>query len=169
MNAIRPRHLFAVCSFALVLAACSSGSTEVTTDDPTGPTATAPTGPTETGVTGTTGVDGPTGSTDSASITGTWDGTWTTDVTEFSGGFTMTFEETPDGFAGTIRIQDSGCVSNGQVEARVDGTTITIGAVQAEEEIEFDGEVSGDQMSGTYRTGAACNNDTGTWVAHRTA
>jgi hypothetical protein len=167
VNASRLRHLFVVSTFALVLAACSSGSTDVTTDEPTGPTATAPTGPTETGATGTTGVEEPTGSTEAVSIAGTWDGTWTTDVTGSSGSFSMTFEETAAGFSGTIQIQGSECVSNGKVDATVDGTSITIGAVQAEEQIEFDGEVSGDQMSETYRSPAGCGNDTGTWVAIR--
>jgi len=69
------------------------------------------------------------------------------------------------GFTGTIRIADSGCVSNGTVTAAADGTTITIGAVQAEEEIDFRGEVAGDHMSGIYSSPAACGNDTGTWEA----
>lgn len=170
MNVIRPRSVLvaSVLAVALTMAACSSGSTDVTTEEPTGPTATAPTGPTETAVTGATGVEeptAPTGPPGSTSIAGTWEGSWTTDQGGFSGTFTMTFEETADGFSGPIQIQDSGCVSNGKVEAKVDGTSITIGAVQAEQQIVFEGDVSGDQMSGTYSTPAGCGNDTGTWEA----
>lgn len=168
MASIHTRRLLVVLSFTLVLGACSSGSTDVTTDEPTGPTATAPTGPTETSVTGSTGVEGPTatsGSTDEGSIAGTWEGTWTTDQGGFSGSFTMTFEETADGFAGDIQIEGSTCVSSGTVEAKLDGTSITIGAVDAQEQIAFEGTVSGDQMSGTYSTPAGCDSDTGVWEA----
>jgi hypothetical protein len=156
---------------AVALAACSSGSTNVTTEEtgptaPTGPTATAPTGPTATGATGETGTA--TGS-DTAAILGEWEGQWHSDTAPVSGRFTMTFEPTPEGFAGTIRIFDSVCVSNGTVEGTVEGDRITFGAVQAEEEITFEGRIDGDEMSGTYDSPAPeCGPDTGTWEAART-
>jgi len=165
VTAIRPRRVLVVLIFPLALAACSSGSTDVTTG-PTGASATGPTGPTGASSTGATG-EVPTGATGTidTSIAGTWQGTWTTDLADFSGTFSMTFEVTTGGFAGTIQIQDANCVSDGKVTASVDGTTITIGAVQAEQRIEFEGEVNGDTMSGTYASPAGCGNDRGTWEA----
>lgn len=77
----------------------------------------------------------------------------------------MTFEETAEGFAGTIQIRGSDCVSEGEVTADVEGTSITIGAVRAEQEIAFEGQVAGDTMSGTYVSPAGCGDDRGTWEA----
>ena len=169
MTRIRSLVVRVLLPFALLaLAACSSGSTDVTGGDATGPTATEPTGPTAvTGATAATGpsaATGPTGTTE-GSIAGTWDGTWTSTEFQSSGGFSMTFESTADGFDGTIQIQGSECVSDGEVTASLDGDRITIGAVQAEERIDFEGQVSGSTMSGTYHSPAACGNDSGTWEA----
>jgi hypothetical protein len=163
VSAIRTRGFLAalVLILTLAVAACSSGSTEVTADGPTGPTETGPTGTSSTGATGA----GSTGSTGDAGIAGTWDGTWSSTEFPVSGTFTMTFKDTEEGFTGTIRIQGSDCVSTGKVTAAVDGTAITIGAVRAEQEIEFAGEVSDGTMSGTYRSPAGCGDDRGTWEA----
>lgn len=163
MSAIRTRGSLAalILTLTLALPACSSGSTDVTTDS-TGPSETQPTGATPTG---TTSAEEPTGSTGDAAIAGTWEGTWSSSEFEVSGTFMMTFEETDDGFTGTIQIQGSDCVTDGQVTAAVHGTAITIGAVQAEQEIAFAGEVSDDAMSGTYSSPAGCGDDSGTWEA----
>ena len=162
MTTIRTRGFLAglVLILMLAVAACSSGSTEVTSEDPTGPTETGPTGATSTGA---TGAD-TTGSTGDAAIAGTWEGTWSSEFGG-SGTFTMTFKDTAEGFTGTIQIQGSGCVSTGKVTAAVNGTAITVGAVRAEQEIEFAGEVSDGTMSGTYRSPAGCGDDRGSWDA----
>ena len=91
----------------LLLSACEMGSTDVSG----GSTGTAPTGPTET--TGPTAATGPTGA---AVLEGTWSGTWDTDIPQVQGTFSWTIEATPNGFTGTIDIQDTACVSNGKVD-----------------------------------------------------
>jgi hypothetical protein len=163
VTAIRTRGFLAglVLILTLAVAACSTGSTEVTSEDHTGPTETEPTGATSTGA---TGAD-TTGSTGDAAIAGTWEGTWSSSVFDGSGTFTMTFKDTAEGFTGTIQIQGSECVSTGKVTAAVDGTAITVGAVRAEQQIEFAGEVSDGTMSGTYRSPAGCGDDRGSWEA----
>ena len=141
----------------LVLSACETGSTDVSG----GSAETGPTGPTES--TGPTAATGPTG----ASLEGTWSGTWDTDIPQVNGTFSWTIEATPNGFKGTIDIQDTSCVSNGQVDIALDGDTITIGSIQAEQPITFTGTVSGDTMSGTYDASACPPPNTGSWEAVR--
>jgi len=146
----------------LVLSACETGSTDVSG----GSAETAPTGPTgPTESTGPTAATGPTG----ASLEGTWSGTWDTDIPQVNGTFSWTIEATPNGFKGTIDIQDTSCVSNGQVDIALDGDTITIGSIQAEQPITFTGTVSGDTMSGTYDASACPPPNTGSWEAVRSA
>ena len=142
----------------LLLSACETGSTDVSG----GTTPTAPTGPTES--TGPTAATGPTGA---AALEGTWSGTWDTDIPQVNGTFNWTIEATPNGFKGTIDIQDTSCVSNGQVDIALDGDTITIGSIQAEQPITFTGTVSGDTMSGTYDASACPPPNTGSWEAVR--
>ena len=144
----------------VVLSACETGSTDVSG----GSAETAPTGPTgPTESTGPTAATGPTG----ASLEGTWSGTWDTDIPQVNGTFSWTIEATPNGFKGTIDIQDTSCVSNGQVDVALDGDTITIGSIQAEQPITFTGTVSGDTMSGTYDASACPPPNTGSWEAVR--
>jgi len=145
----------------LLLSGCETGSTDVS-GGWTGSTETAPTGPTET--TGPTAATGPTGA---AGLEGTWSGTWDTDIPQVKGTFSWTIEVTPNGFKGTIDIQDTSCVSNGQVDIALEGDTITIGSIQAEQPITFTGTVSGDTMSGTYDASACPPPNTGSWEAVR--
>jgi hypothetical protein len=144
----------------LLLSACETGSTDVTG----GSTPTAPTGPTES--TGPTAATGPTGA---DALEGTWSGTWDTDIPQVHGTFSWTIEATANGFKGTIDIQDTSCVSNGQVDIALDGDTITIGSIQAEQPITFTGTVSGDTMSGTYDASACPPPNTGSWEAVRSS
>ena len=142
----------------LLLSACETGSTDVSE----GTTPTAPTVPTES--TGPTAATEPTGA---AALEGTWSGTWDTDIPQVHGTFSWTIEATANGFKGTIDIQDTSCVSNGQVDIALDGDTITIGSIQAEQPITFTGTVSGDTMSGTYDASACPPPNTGSWEAVR--
>jgi hypothetical protein len=64
-------------------------------------------------------------------------------------------------------IQDTSCVSNGQVDIALDGDTITMGSIQTEQPITFTGTVSGDTMSGTYDASACPPPNTGSWEAVR--
>ena len=145
----------------LSLSACETGSTDVS-GGATGTTETASTGPTET--TGPTAATGPTSGVD---LEGTWSGMWDTDIPQVHGTFSWTIEATPNGFTGTIDIQDTSCVSNGQVDVALDGDTITVGSIQAEQPITFTGSVSGDTMSGTYDASACPPPNAGSWEAVR--
>ncbi len=104
------------------LSACETGSTDVT-GEATGPTETAPTGPTQ-----TSGPTAATGATGAAVLEGTWSGTWDTDVPQVKGTFSWVIEATPDGFTGTIEVQNTSCISNGTVDVALDGDTITVGS-----------------------------------------
>jgi hypothetical protein len=153
-----------VCAVLLLLSACELGSTDVA-GGATGPTTTtAPTGPTE--ATGPTAATGPTGA---AVLEGTWSGTWDTDVPQVKGTFSWVIEATPDGFTGTIEVQNTTCISNGTVEVALDGDQITVGLVQAEEPVTFTGTISGDRMSGTYDARTCPPPNSGTWQADRSA
>ena len=145
----------------LSLSACETGSTDVS-DGATGPTETAQTGPTQ-----TTGPTAATGPTDATVLEGTWSGTWDTDIPQVHGKFSWTIEATPNGFTGMIDIQDTSCVSNGKVDVALDGDTITVGSIQAEQPITFTGRVFGDTMSGTYDASACPPPNTGSWEAVR--
>jgi hypothetical protein len=145
----------------LSLPACETGSTDVS-GGATGTTETAPTGPTE-----TTGPTAATGPTSGVALEGTWSGTWDTDIPQVHGTFSWTIEATPNGFTGTIDIQDTSCVSNGQVDVALDGDTITVGSIQAEQPITFTGTVAGDTMSGTYDASACPPPNAGSWEAVR--
>jgi hypothetical protein len=148
------------CSLLVALSACETGSTEVSGG--TGPAETAPTGPTE--ATGPTAATGPTGA---ALLEGTWSGTWDTDIPQVKGTFSWTIEASPHGFTGTIDIHDTSCVSSGSVGITLEGDTITIGSIEAEQPITFTGTVSGDTMSGTYDASACPPPNTGSWEAVR--
>ena len=144
----------------VALSACETGSTEVSGG--TGTAETAPTGPTE--ATGPTAATGPTGA---ALLEGTWSGTWDTDIPQVKGTFSWTIEASPHGFTGTIDIHDTSCVSSGSVGITLEGDTITIGSIEAEQPITFTGTVSGDTMSGTYDASACPPPNTGSWEAVR--
>jgi hypothetical protein len=150
-----------MCALLLLLSACELGSTDVAGGE-TGPTTTAPTGPTE-----ATGPTVPTGPTADAVLEGTWSGTWDTDVPQVKGTFSWVIEATPNGFTGTIEVQNTTCISNGTVDVALDDDRITVGLVQAEEPVTFTGTISGDRMSGTYDAGTCPPPNSGTWQAVR--
>jgi hypothetical protein len=145
----------------LLVPACETGSTDVT-GGTTGTVETAPTGPTE--PTGSTAATGPTGE---ATLAGTWDGTWDTDIPQVNGTFSWVIEVTPNGLKGTIDVQGTDCISNGKVDITLDGDQITVGLVQAEEPVTFTGTISGDRMSGTYDAGTCPPPNSGSWEAVR--
>jgi hypothetical protein len=148
----------------LLLTACELGSTDVAGGE-TGPATTAPTGPTE--ATGPTAATGATGSTAGATLEGTWEGTWGIERLPDAGTFSMVITPSAGGFAGTIEIQDSTCVTSGTMTIGLKGDRITFGAVEAEKEVSFTGVVSADQMSGTWETTSCPPPPSGIWEAVR--
>jgi len=145
------------CLLLVSLSVCELGSTEIGGGG-TGPTETAPAGPTES--TGPTAATWPSGA---AVLEGTWNGTWDTDVPQVKGTFSLDDRGLAARVHGTIDIHDTACVSNGSVGITLDGDTITIGSIQAEQPITFTGTVSGDRMSGTYDASACPPSNIGSW------
>jgi hypothetical protein len=153
------------CLSLVSLSACEVGSTDIS-GGATGPTETAATGPAESTAT-TQAATGPTGA---EVIVGVWEGTWGNEQFPDFGTFSMEIEPTSGGFAGTMQIQRSTCVTNGTVTIGLDGDQITVGVVQAEQEISFTGTVSGDEMSGAWDNHGDCPPPrTGVWAARRTS
>jgi hypothetical protein len=160
---VRSVAVASVWALLLLLSACELGSTDVAGGE-TGATTMAPTGPTE--ATGPTAATGPTGA---AILEGTWSGTWDTDVPQVRGTFSWVIEATPNGFSGTIEVQNTTCISNGTVDVSLDGDQITVGLVRAEEPVTFTGTISGERMSGTYDAGTCPPPNSGTWQAVRSS
>ncbi len=67
---------------------------------------------------------------------------------------------------GTISVA-SDCVSQGTVSGALTGSTISFGAVKAEQTVTFDGVLSGNTLRGNYHSGPVCGSDAGTWTATR--
>jgi hypothetical protein len=104
----------------------------------------------------------------SSGIAGDWNGTYTS--TKFDGTqgtFTVTFTQDGNTISGDITV-DSPCVGHGTIDGTSSGDTITFGVVKGNENIAFNGQLSGDTLSGTYTSGKGCANDKGTWSATRT-
>jgi hypothetical protein len=99
-------------------------------------------------------------------ISGTWSGTWTIDPPySGTGGWSMTVEQTGNKFSGTVNLSHTDC-SDGTVDGTVDGSKISIGFVVTPQPIQFEGNVNGTKMSGTWSS-KACSDPkislTGTW------
>lgn len=99
-------------------------------------------------------------------LTGTWNGTYGIGE-QATGTFTVEFTQSGNQISGTIDIQGSPCVSEGDISGALTGNQITFGAVQAEKSISFTGEVSGDHMSGDYSAPDCEPPNTGDWEADR--
>ena len=83
-----------------------------------------------------------------------------------SGTFHVTFDTNGSRFSGSISVSAQ-CVNKGTVRGTLVGDTIKFGAIEGNERVTFIGTLNGDTMSGTYNAGAGCQNDNGTWSAHR--
>jgi hypothetical protein len=99
-------------------------------------------------------------------LTGTWNGTYGAGD-QVAGTFTVEFTQTGNQVSGTIDIQGSPCVSQGEISGALSGNQITFGAVEAEQSISFTGEVSGDHMSGDYSAPDCEAGTSGNWEADR--
>jgi hypothetical protein len=138
-------------------ATASPASTSTPASVPTtAPTATPPTGPATAPASGQ-----PSG------IAGDWNGTYQSTKFEGSHGtFTVTFTQDGNTISGNI-VVDSPCVGHGTIDGTASGDTITFGVVKGNENIAFNGQLSGDLLSGNYTTGKGCGSDKGTWSATR--
>ena len=106
-------------------------------------------------------------------VTGTWLGTWQNGPNwgTANGGFTMQITQAGKTFLGTIDVTGPTCIRHGTVSGTVNGSSISFGFVATGvRDIQYDGTVNGDQMSGTW-TAEACDVTVqidGSWAASRT-
>jgi hypothetical protein len=101
-------------------------------------------------------------------ISGTWNGTSASDNhPERNSSFTVVFSQDGNTISGPITIS-GGCISEGTVNGTLSGQTIEFGVIESTG-IDFTGTISGNSMSGTFKTAPPCgpDNDTGTWEATR--
>ncbi|MEP6598143.1 MAG: hypothetical protein ABJB98_01705 [Actinomycetota bacterium] len=75
------------------------------------------------------------------------------------------FSQNGNTIAGTITLSSS-CLSKETISGTLSGERIGFGTVEGSS-ITFDGSISGNSMSGSYKSGAQCGNDNGTWKATR--
>lgn len=107
-----------------------------------------------------------------ASITGTWNGVWSSDqYAGLTGGFSLTFVQRGSSLSGTIVISGSSCISGATISGQLSGSRITFGAVKGAETVAYEGTWSGTAMSGTWAvtqaSGGECTMDSGSWQASR--
>jgi len=109
-------------------------------------------------------------------IAGTWLGSWTNDNGLGSGGFVLVATQKGKAFSGTIEVSGPTCVRQGTVQGLIDGTNVSWGVVAAERDVDFEGTLTGDSMSGAWSAIACGPPDrpanvvvtvTGTWEATR--
>lgn len=81
----------------------------------------------------------------------------------------MQLAQSGSSVSGTTLVQNSPCLSNGDVSGSVSGDELSGAMTAGGISITFDTTVQGAQMSGTYDavSAGACTGDTGTFTATR--
>lgn len=154
----------AATAFAMLMLATACSSDNKDSEDPASPTGTAAPSSATTPSSAPPPASSPTGD---ATIAGDWKGTYqSTKYPSTSGTFTVTFTQSGTRITGTAKIA-SDCVDTGTISGQLTGDKITFGAVDAAENIDFDGTIDVDAMAGNYHSGPACGDDDGTWTATR--
>jgi hypothetical protein len=93
-----------------------------------------------------------------ADLSGTWSGQYSG---TFSGTFTLNWQQSGSTLSGTIDLSTGGTDT---INGTVNGSSIQFGTVGSAA-ITYTGTVSGNSMSGTYKTPAGG----GSWSAHKTS
>jgi hypothetical protein len=108
------------------------------------------------------------GNTDGLDVTGTWTATWTSRDGQVGQG-TMVLAQSASGITGTVVVQGSPCLANGDVSGSLAGDELTGRMTAGGASVTFDTTVAASQMSGTYDAvvAGACTGDTGTFIATR--
>jgi hypothetical protein len=131
-----------------------TASAGATASDLPSPTATSPPSPTP-----STSASGNLGA-----LTGSWKGTWVNESPQTAvGTFTLSWAQQGTNLFGAIGVVGSTCLSGGNVTGSVNGSSLSFGAVEGNNMINYTGTYSGNTMSGTYIS--ACGNSKGTWSA----
>jgi hypothetical protein len=110
------------------------------------------------------GSPGPSASGNLGALTGSWKGTWVNESPQTAvGTFTLSWAQQGNNLFGAIGVVGSTCLSGGNVTGTVNGNSLSFGAVEGSNMINYTGTYSGNTMSGTYAS--ACGNSKGTWSA----
>jgi hypothetical protein len=110
------------------------------------------------------GSPGPSGSGSLGALTGSWKGTWVNESPQTAvGTFTLSWAQQGNNLFGAIGVVGSTCLSGGNVTGTVNGNSLSFGAVEGSNMINYTGTYNGNTMSGTYAS--ACGNSKGTWSA----
>lgn len=115
----------------------------------------------------TTPAESPTGGEDVPNLVGSWEGSYSS-MLGATGTFQIQFTQEGNQIQGSIQIEGSTCVNEGDIAGTLSGNEITFGAVKGDVTITFSGQVDGAHMEGEYDApDPACSNDSGTWEADR--
>jgi hypothetical protein len=110
------------------------------------------------------GSPGPSASSNLGALTGSWKGTWVNESPQTAvGTFTLSWAQQGSNLFGAIGVVGSTCLSGGNVTGTVNGNSLSFGAVEGSNMINYTGTYNGNTMSGTYAS--ACGNSKGTWSA----
>lgn len=98
-------------------------------------------------------------------VAGTWTGTWAnTSPDTSSGALTLVLEQAGPDLTGTLRMDDSICVTEQVLSGtNVDGRIALQNSLR--DEVELEGALTGSTMSGTFSM--SCDNASGTWSVSR--
>lgn len=168
--AARPSRTLTVLAIAgLLSAGCSSSGSPAKTQTPPSVATRGPSSqPVSSAPASTSPPPAATSPAAAGRLAGTWTGTYASKkFSSTQGSFEVVFTQRGSAISGTIKL-DAACVVTGTVSGTLTGDTIDFGAVKGQgRAVNFTGSVAGNRMQGTYRSGASCGNDNGTWTASR--
>jgi hypothetical protein len=94
-----------------------------------------------------------------------WSGTWAnTSPDNSTGSLEIVWTQDGSGLQGTLTMSGVACFTAGGIEGTVDGNQVTF-QVLLRDEVEFEGTIAGDRVSGTFSL--SCDGSEGTWEATR--
>lgn len=106
-----------------------------------------------------------------AELDGSWRGTWSSSSDRGGGMVSATFTRSETAITGRVTIGGSPCLTSGNITGEVTGSSVTFGAVQGSDRVNFTGRITGGTLSGTYSVPTSfsiCSGDTGTFTVEKT-
>lgn len=145
-----------VMAVPIVLVGCSSSGSPSSSSPPAGGSSTPVTSGTSALAPATSAAPA-SSSASSGGLSGSWSGQYSG---AFTGTFHLTWQQKGTTLTGTITLSTAGTAP---LNGHVNGSKISFGTVGSAA-ITYEGTVSGNSMSGTYKVGGAAG---GNWTAHR--
>ena len=94
-----------------------------------------------------------------------WTGTWTnTSPDNATGSLEIVWTQNGSALQGDLTMSGVACFTAGGIQGTVDGNAVTF-QVLLRDEVEFEGTIAGDRVSGTFSV--SCDGSEGTWEATR--